>query len=155
MVTITKSTKPVRASDIKRNWHLFDAKGKILGRLASQIAQYLIGKDKKNFVPYLDMGDYVVVINAKKVGVTGRKEEEKIYTRYSGYPGGLKKKTLAELREKKPEEIIKRAVSGMLPKNKLRKRRMARLYIFAGEENPYEDKFETGNGKSETGQEDS
>lgn len=136
-----KSTKPTKAKDIKREWHLVDVKEKILGRLATKVARLLIGKAKPYFVPYLDCGDFVVVINAKKVRVTGKKEEQKIYTRYSGYPGGLKKTVLKELREKSPEEIIRRAVSGMLPKNKLRKKRLKRLYIFADDKHPYNKKF--------------
>ncbi|MBL7158995.1 50S ribosomal protein L13 [Candidatus Microgenomates bacterium] len=133
-MTITKSTK---IKQIKREWHLIDAQDKILGRLATEIAQLLIGKKKPYFVYHLDCGDFIVVINAKKVKVTGKKEAQKIYTRYSGYPGGLKKEPLSKLREKKPEEIIRRAVSGMLPKNKLRKKRLKRLYVFADDQHPY------------------
>ena len=139
-MTKTKSTK---AKDIKREWYLVDVKEKILGRLATKVARLLIGKAKPYFVPYLDCGDFVVVINAKKVRVTGKKEEQKIYTRYSGYPGGLKKETLGHLRERKPEEIIRRAVSGMLPKNKLRKQRLKRLFVYAAGKHPYDKKFKT------------
>lgn len=134
-------TKVTRQKDIKRYWHLFDAKRKILGRLATEIAPILRGKQKPNFVSHLDCGDYVVVINAKEIKVTGKKEKQKIYSHYSGYPGGLKKKTLEELRKTKPEEIILHAVSGMLPKNKLRDRLLTRLYIFPGNEHPYQSKF--------------
>lgn len=141
MTNLTRITKPTKESQIKREWHLFDAKGKILGRLISKITQYLIGKHKTNYVPYLDMGDYVVVINAEKVKLTGKKEKTKIYTRYSGYPGGLKILTFEELKKKNPVLIIRHAVSGMLPKNKLRKKRLARLFVFAGEDHPYKDKF--------------
>lgn len=136
-----KMTLPTKASDIKREWHLVDVKGKILGRTATGIAQLLIGKNKPYFVRHLDCGDYVVVVGAKDVSVSGKKESEKTYTRYSGYPGGLRKKTLAELRSQKPEEIIRHAVSGMLPKNKLRASMLKRLYIFEGEEHKFEDKF--------------
>ena len=141
MVSLTLSTKPVREKDIKREWHLIDASSKIVGRLAPQIAKFLQGKHKRNYAPYLDMGDYVVVINAKKVIVSGKKADQKIYTRYSGYPGGLKEISFSKLLEEKPEEIVKRAVSGMLPKNKLRKKRLARLYVFADENHPFADKF--------------
>lgn len=138
MQTKIKSTK---ISEVKRNWHLFDAKEKILGRLATEIAQILIGKRKPCFVPYLDCGDYVVVINAEKVAVTGRKEEQKNYYRYSGYPGGLKITSLKQLRKDHPERIIQFAVKSMLPKNKLRDQRMTRLKIFAGENHPYQEKL--------------
>ena len=141
MVNLTISTKPVKAKEIKRDWHLIDASSKILGRLAPEIVKVLQGKHKRNYVPYLDMGDYVVVINAKKVIVSGKKADQKIYTRYSGYPGGLKEISFNKLLEEKPEEIVKRAVSGMLPKNKLRKKRLARLYVFADENHPFADKF--------------
>jgi large subunit ribosomal protein L13 len=141
MVNLTVSTKPVKAKEIKREWHLIDASSKILGRLAPEVVKLLQGKHKINYVPYLDMGDYVVVINAKKIVVSGKKANQKIYTRYSGYPGGLKEISFNKLLEKKPEEILKRAVSGMLPKNKLRKKRLARLYVFADENHPFADKF--------------
>lgn len=138
MKTKTTGTK---ASQIQRTWHKIDLKGKVLGRVSTQIANLLMGKSKSYFVRHLDCGDYVVVVNAKDVVVTGKKEEQKKYYQYSGYPGGLKSQTLRELREKKPEEIIIHAVKGMLPQNKLRDRMLARLHVFLGEENPYEDKF--------------
>lgn len=135
-----KQTKPTKSENIKRSWHLIDVKDKILGRVATGIAALLMGKKKPYFVRNLDCGDYVVIVNAKNVKVTGKKEAQKIYTRYSGYPGGLRTRTLHELREKWPEEIIKHAVSGMLPKNKLHDRMLKRLYVFAGEEHPYGEK---------------
>lgn len=138
-----QKTKTTRKGEIKRNWHLIDVQDKVLGRTASQIAQLLRGKGKPYFVPHLDCGDYVVVINAKEVEVSGKKEKQKVYTRYSGYPGGLKKERIAALRARKPEEIIRRAVSGMLPKNKLRKRWLARLFVFAQKEHPYEKKVKS------------
>lgn len=134
-------TKSTKKSDIKRSWHLVDAKDQILGRLATRIAKLLMGKDKPYFVPHLDCGDYVVVVNAKEVAVTGKKEKQKIYYRHSGYPGGLKKATLEELRKNYPKRIIEQAVKGMLPKNKLQDQRMRRLFVFAGKEHPYQDKF--------------
>ena len=143
MVNITKSTDPIRDKDVKREWHFFDASKRILGRLAPEIVKFLQGKHKTNYVPYLDNGDYVVVINAKKVRVSGRKAETKIYSSYSGYPSGQKNITFANLLEKNPAEIIKRAVSGMLPKNKLRDRRLTRLLIYADDKHPYESKFKS------------
>src|SRR3989344_5548123 len=139
---ITKLTKPTTTGDIKREWHLLDVQDKILGRTATEIAKLLMGKGKPYFSKNLDCGDYVVVTNAKEVRVTGKKETDKVYTRYSGYPSGLRKITVKELREKKPEEIITHAVSGMLPKNKLRASMLKRLYVFKDAEHKYMDKFE-------------
>ncbi len=127
-----------KVREIKREWHLLDAKGQVLGRLATKIATLLIGKHKKDYVPHQDVGDNIVVINAREVRVTGRKEKQKVYRRHSGYPGGLKSTTLGELREKDPTKIIKFAVYNMLPGNRLRKGRMIRLKIFAGSEHSYE-----------------
>lgn len=135
--------KPTKQSEIKRVWHLIDAKDQILGRLSTKIAELLMGKGKSYFVRHLDCGDLVVVINAEKVKVTGKKEKQKKYYRYSGYPGGLKSETLGQLRQKNPTRIIYEAVKGMLPQNKLKKRMLTRLYIFTGEEHPYKDKFKT------------
>lgn len=137
---ITQATK---AADIKRSWHLIDVKGKTLGRVSTEIAKLLMGKNKPYFVRNLDCGDYVVVINAKEIKVTGKKEEQKKYYRHSGYPGGFKVRTLKEVREKKPTEIINHAVKGMLPQNKLRDRMLKRLFIFAGEEYKYQDKVKS------------
>ena len=140
-----KQTKATKATDIKRQWHLIDVKNKILGRVASDIALLLMGKSKPYFVKNLDCGDYVVVINAKNVKVTGNKETLKKYFRHSGYPGGFKAETLSELRNKKPEKIIINAVSGMLPQNKLKAKMLKRLYVFAEEEHSYRDKFKNQN----------
>ncbi len=129
---------------VKRSWHLVDAKDQILGRISTKIARHLIGKDKVEYVPHQDVGDHVVVINAKEVGVTGKKEKQKTYYRHSGYPGGLRAETLGELRKRRPEEIIRRAVKGMLPKNKLQKSMSKRLHIFADAEHPYKSRFEDG-----------
>ena len=136
-----KHTQSTKISEIKREWHLLDVKDKILGRSASDIALLLMGKNKPNFVRNLDCGDYVVVTNAKDIKVTGTKEGSKKYSRHSGYPGGFKQETLSELRSRRPEEIIKRAVSGMLPQNKLKAKMLKRLYVFAQEEHTYKDKF--------------
>ncbi len=141
MPNLTVSTKPVKAEQVKREWHLIDVKGKVLGRVAGEIARLLQGKHKVEYVPYLDVGDYVVVINAAKIKVTGRKKEQKEYQRYSGYPGGLKRTSLGEMLKRKPEYVIEKAVSGMLPKNKHRKKRLRRLFVFAGQEHNFGDKF--------------
>lgn len=134
-------TKSTKADDIKRSWHFFDVKNKILGRISTEIARKLMGKSKPYFVRHLDCGDYVVVVNAKHVAVTGKKETDKLYGHYSGYPGGLKQKALWQVRKEKPTEIIRRAVFGMLPKNKLRDRLVTRLYIYPEAEHTYKNKF--------------
>jgi len=128
-------------SDVKREWHLIDAKDKVLGRLASEIAELLIGKQKKDYTPHIDAGDFVVVINAAEIAVTGNKEDDKKYYRHSGFPGGLKVRTLGELRETFPERIIEKAVKNMLPKNKLQSPRMTRMKVFAGAEHPHATHF--------------
>lgn len=141
MTKLTLSTKPISDKDIRRSWHCIDVGNKVLGRSAPRISLLLQGKHKSSYSPNLDVGDYVIVINAEKVKVTGNKAIYKIYTSYSGYPGGLKKISFERLLAKKPTEIIYRAVSGMLPKNKLRDRRLARLYIYAGDKHPYSAKL--------------
>jgi large subunit ribosomal protein L13 len=130
----TYSQKP---SEIERRWILIDATKIPLGRLASQIAKYLIGKYKPTYTPHVDGGDYVVVINAKSLVVTGKKETDKVYYRHSGFPGSIKATTLAEVRQKAPEKIIEKAVKGMLPKNKLADQRLKRLRIFADNEHTH------------------
>ena len=125
----TYSQKP---SEISRRWVLFDASELPLGRLSTMIATHLTGKYKPTYTPHMDGGDYVIVINASNVVVTGNKEEDKIYYHHSGFPGGIKDATLKEVREKFPERIIEEAVKGMLPKNKLQAERLKRLRIFAG-----------------------
>lgn len=134
-------TKPTKTKEIVRAWHLIDAHDAILGRTATKIAGLLMGKSKPYFAKNLDCGDYVVVTNAATVKVTGHKEMQKVYTRYSGYPGGLKSARLEEVRAKKPTEIVRHAVSGMLPKNKLRDQFLKRLFIYAAAEHTYKDKF--------------
>ena len=136
-----KQTHSTKLEDIKRQWHLIDLKENTLGRVATDIAKLLMGKGKPYFVRNLDCGDYVVIINAREVKVTGKKETDKIYHRHSGYPGGKKEETLGKLRIRKPEDIIIHAVKGMLPQNKLRDRMLIRLFVFAGETHKYEDKF--------------
>ena len=131
----TYSQKP---SEVSRRWILIDAKDAPLGRVATTIATYLTGKYKPSFTPHVDGGDYVIVINAKEAVATGNKEEDKVYYRHSGFPGGIKSATLKEVRETAPEFIIENAVKGMIPHNKLAKERMARLKIFAGENHSHE-----------------
>ena len=138
MKTTTSSTK---VSDIKRENHVVDLKGKILGRVSSEIAQMLMGKSKPYFVRNLDCGDFVTVTNAKFVVMTGKKETDKKYYRYSGYPGGLTVETAEKLRVRKPQELIKHAVKGMLPQNKLRDTMLKRLMIYV-EEAPVKEKGE-------------
>lgn len=132
------STNSFSAKDIKRSWHLFDAKEQILGRLATQVATILMGKNKANFVPFLDNGDYVVVINAAKVKVSGKKAQNKVYFRHSGYPGGDRTETFASLTIKKPEYIISEAVKGMLPKTKLGKLMIKKLFVSKDEKHKFE-----------------
>lgn len=141
MLKRTQSTKPVKASQISRNWHLVDVSGKILGREATKIARILQGSHKPTFSANLDSGDFVVVVNAKSVKFSGRKEQEKTYENYSGYPGGRRVRSVPEMRKARPGEIVRHAVSGMLPKNKLRARRLARLFVFPEADHTYGDKF--------------
>ncbi len=136
-----EKTYQLKAKDIKRKWYLIDAKGKVLGRLSSYIARLLIGKGEKTYTPHIDSGDFVVVINAKHVVLTGKKEKQKAYFRHSGYPGGAKFVEVSKLRKENPEEIIRHAVSGMLPDNRLKKKRLSRLKIFAEENHSYANKF--------------
>ena len=138
-----KATQATKASEIKRVWYLIDLKGKILGRTATDVAKLLMGKAKPYFVRNLDCGDYVVVVNAKHIVVTGKKEENKTYYRHSGFPGGFRQETVKEVRDRKPEEIIKHAVKGMLPQNRLRDRMLQRLFIFPEATHTYQEKFKT------------
>ena len=136
-----QKTYTQKTSDVKREWHIVDAKDKVLGRLASEIAEKLIGKHKKEYTPHIDAGDYVVVINAAEIAVTGNKELQKKYYRHSGFPGGLKVRTLGELRETFPERIIEHAIKNMLPKNKLQSPRMTRLKVYPGANHPHTTHF--------------
>lgn len=142
-------TNVLSAKDIKRSWHLIDARDQILGRLATAIARILMGKNKPSYVPYLDSGDFVVVTNAAFVKVTGKKTEQKVYTHHSGYPGGLKKETFADLQKRRPEEIIRHAVKGMLPKTKLGNKMVKKLYIYPADRHPHQNQFAAG--KQESG----
>jgi len=127
-----------KKGDIDRKWYLVDAKGQTLGRMATKIAVKLRGKDKPQFAPHVDCGDFVVVINAKEVAVTGDKMNAKMYHRHSGYPGALKSTPLKKMMENKPEEVVKRAIAGMIPRNKLKKEVLKKLKVFAGEEHSHE-----------------
>jgi large subunit ribosomal protein L13 len=124
--------------DRERNWLLVDAEGQTLGRLATQIADALRGKRKPTYTPHVDTGDFVVVVNAEKISVTGAKRQEKLYHRHSGYPGGLKTRTLNDMLERRPEEVIRLAVRGMLPKNRLARKQLTKLKVYAGPEHPHE-----------------
>ena len=131
-------TKTLKIADIDKKWWIVDADSQILGRLASKIAQVLKGKHKVNYVPHMDNGDCVVVVNAEKIVVTGNKEEQKTYFRHTGYAGGVKTSNLAHLRRTYPERIIENAVKGMLPKNKLGKSIIKKLKIYSGSDHPHE-----------------
>ncbi len=124
-------------TDRERNWYVVDAAGHNLGRLSTQIADALRGKRKPTYTPHVDTGDFVVVINAEKITVTGNKRTEKRYYRHSGYPGGLKSRTLTEMLERRPEEVIRIAVRGMLPKNRLARKQLTKLKIYAGPDHPH------------------
>jgi large subunit ribosomal protein L13 len=130
-------THSVKAADIQRIWWVVDASGKTLGRVASKIATVLMGKDKPTYAPHLEVGDFVVVINADLVHTTGNKLLNKIYYRHSGYPGGLKSVTLEKMLADHPDRVLKKAVQGMLPKNKLGRRSLKRLHVYAGPEHPH------------------
>jgi large subunit ribosomal protein L13 len=123
---------------VERNWHVIDAEGQRLGRLATEIATILRGKNKPNFTPNMDTGDFVIVVNADKVVVTGRKDSQKLYRRHSGRPGGMKTETFAQLQARIPERIVEQAVKGMLPKNSLGRKQFTKLKVYAGPEHPHQ-----------------
>lgn len=131
-----------KVKEMKRSWHLIDADGKVLGRIATEIAKYLIGKHKATYSANLDSGDFVVVVNAEKVLVTGKKSSQKAYRRHSGYPHGFKERSYEQVMDTFPERIIEHAVSGMVPDNRLKKIRMGRLKVVAGSKNPFGKMFE-------------
>ncbi len=130
-------TKMTRKEDVTRNWVHFDAEGQILGKLAVEIAKTLMGKNKVDFTPHIDGGDFVVVTNAGKIAVTGKKLTDKKYYNHSGFPGGIRERALGEILEKRPEELILLAVKRMLPKNKLGRVQLTRLRVFAGAEHAH------------------
>ena len=132
-----QKTWNAKPGEIERHWYVVDAEGKTLGRLATRIADTLRGKGKAQYTPHVDTGDFVVVINAEKISVTGQKRSEKMYYRHSGYPGGLKSRTLNDMLERRPEEVIRLAVKGMLPKNRLARKQLTKLKVYAGPEHPH------------------
>ena len=130
-------TKSYKNTDLEKKWLLLDASDKTLGRLSTKVAFILMGKDKAQYTPNSDLGDYVVIINAEKIKITGNKDTQKNYYRHTGYPGGLKSTTFLDMIEKKPEEIIFKAVQGMLPKSKLSKTMISKLKVYEGENHPH------------------
>ena len=132
-----QKTWNAKPGEIERRWYLVDAEGQTLGRLATQIADTLRGKRKPQYTPHVDTGDFVVVVNAAKIAVTGTKLDDKLYYRHSGYPGGLRSRTLREQLDRRPTEVLRVAVKGMLPKNKLAARQLVKLKIYAGPEHPH------------------
>jgi large subunit ribosomal protein L13 len=131
----TWNAKP---AEVQRRWYVIDAEGETLGRLATRVADTLRGKGKPEYTPHVDTGDFVVVVNAEKVAVTGKKLEQKLYYRHSGYPGGLRSRTLAVELERRPTEVLRKAVKGMLPRNRLGRAQIRKLKIYAGPEHPHE-----------------
>lgn len=138
MDTQSFKTTSTRAEDVERAWHVVDASDQVVGRLASKVAAVLRGKHKPTFTPHVDTGDYVIVVNAAQARFTGRKETDKAYRSYSGYPGGERVETPAQLREKKPEFLIRHAVKGMLPRGPLGRQMLKKLKVYAGPEHPHE-----------------
>lgn len=135
---LTMKTYQAKQDEIERKWFLVDAREKTLGRMASKIAHILRGKTKPVYTPHVDTGDFVVVINAAKVHLTGKKWKQKIYYHHSGYPGGIKSISAEKLRSQRPEEIIRKAIKGMLPKNPLGRKMFKKLKVYAGEEHPHQ-----------------
>jgi len=131
-------TYTAKPGEIQRDWYLVDAEGQTLGRLATQIADTLRGKKKPAYTPHVDTGDFVVVVNAEKIHVTGQKLDQKLYHRHSGYPGGLRTRTLRTQLERRPTEVLRKAVKGMLPRNRLARTQITKLKIYAGPEHPHE-----------------
>jgi len=134
---VPQKTYNAKPGEIERQWYVVDADGETLGRLATRIADTLRGKRKPVYTPHVDTGDFVVVVNCERIRVTGNKLQEKRYYRHSGYPGGLRERTLAEQLERRPEEVIRRAVRGMLPKNRLGRAQLTKLKVYRGAEHPH------------------
>jgi large subunit ribosomal protein L13 len=130
-------TWTAKQNEIERRWYVVDAEGQTLGRLATQIADTLRGKRKPEYTPHIDTGDFVIVVNAEKIAVTGKKLDDKIYYRHSGYPGGLRQRTLGEQLARRPTEVIRKAVKGMLPRNRLARQQLTKLKVYAGPEHPH------------------
>jgi large subunit ribosomal protein L13 len=135
---MASGTGRVSAADVRHGWFVVDASGQVLGRLATRIARIIMGKHRPNYVPYLDMGDFVVVTNAEKVRMTGTKLDAKMYRRHTGYPGGLRSTAARDLQEKYPERLIEEAVRGMLPKSKLGRKQIRKLKVYRGSSHPHE-----------------
>jgi len=149
---MTVKTWNAKPGEIERHWYVVDAEGQTLGRLATQIADTLRGKRKPQYTPHVDTGDFVVVVNAEKIGVTGKKLDDKLYHRHSGYPGGLRSRPLREELERRPTEVLRKAVKGMLPRTRLGRAQLRKLKVYAGPEHPHESQapkplpLENGNG---------
>lgn len=137
-MSLRQKTHVVKTSDIEREWFVVDAAGETLGRLASDVARILRGKHKPTYTPHLDVGDYVVIVNADKIAVTGNKMDDKIYYRHTGYPGGIRSATLREQLGRHPTFAVKAAIRGMLPKNRLGRRMLRKLKVYAGPDHPHE-----------------
>ena len=135
--SVASKTYVAKATDRDRQWILVDANGLTLGRLATQIADLIRGKRKPEYTPHVDTGDFVVVINAEKISVSGNKMKEKMYRRHTGYPGGLRERTLEEMLERRPEEVIRQAVRGMMPRNRLARQQLTKLKVYAGTDHPH------------------
>src|SRR6187399_1387969 len=133
-----QKTWTAKPGEVTRDWYVVDAEGKTLGRLATRIADTLRGKNKPQYTPHTDTGDFVVVVNAEKVAVTGKKMDEKMYYRHSGYPGGLKERSLREQLDRRPTDVLRKAVKGMLPRNRLARQQINKLKIYAGPVHPHE-----------------
>ena len=132
-----QKTWNAKTGEVPREWYVVDAEGKTLGRLSTRIADTLRGKDKPQYTPHTDTGDFVVVVNAEKITVTGQKLDQKLYYRHSGYPGGLRSRTLREQLDRRPTEVIRAAVKGMLPRNRLARQQLTKLKVYAGPEHPH------------------
>ncbi len=135
---LSMKTWNAKPGEVSRNWYVVDAEGQTLGRLATRIADTLRGKRKPQYTPHTDTGDFVVVVNAEKIGVTGKKMDEKMYRRHSGYPGGLKERTLREELARRPTEVLRKAVKGMLPRNRLSRAQLLKLKVYAGPDHPHQ-----------------
>lgn len=136
--SLTSKTHATKAGEISRQWRVVDADGATLGRLSTRVATLLRGKHKATFTPHLDTGDPVVIVNAAKIRVTGKKLTDKVYVRHSGYPGGFRSETLEDLLKRRPTEVVRRAVRGMLPRNRLGEQMMRKLFVYAGPDHPHQ-----------------
>jgi large subunit ribosomal protein L13 len=136
--SVMSKTWNAKPGEVDRRWYVVDAEGQTLGRLATRIADTLRGKNKAQYTPHVDTGDFVVVVNAEKIAVTGKKLDEKLYHRHSGYPGGLRTRTLREQLDRRPTEVLRKAVKGMLPRNRLARAQLTKLKIYAGPEHPHD-----------------